>query len=128
MSLFERIKEISKQRGFALTEVARRAEIGEKSIYAWKPSKKYPDGITPKRATLEKVANVLNVSVDYLLGNTDEPQPRTSPATGSDDTPVDLSETNIFTYKGLPISKEDWELIKPMLAAAAKRNQEKDGD
>jgi transcriptional regulator with XRE-family HTH domain len=72
MTLFERVKETAKLKGFALSEVSRRAEIGEKSIYTWKPSKSFPEGIEPKRETLEKVADVLGVSVDYLLGNSDD--------------------------------------------------------
>ncbi|WP_419155699.1 helix-turn-helix domain-containing protein [Weissella minor] len=75
MTLFDRVKKISKEKGFALSEVARRADIGQKAIYTWKPSKTYPNGIEPKRETLEKVADVLGVSVDYLLGNTDEMHP-----------------------------------------------------
>lgn len=74
MTLFDRIKKTSKERGFALTEVARRAGIGEKSIYAWKPSKRYPEGITPRHETLEKVAEVLGVTVDYLLGTDNTPE------------------------------------------------------
>jgi transcriptional regulator with XRE-family HTH domain len=117
MTLFERIKKISKDRGFALTEVARRAEIGEKSIYAWKPSKAYPDGITPRRETLEKVADVLHVSVDYLLGNTDNP----SPAPAADKIPAwatsaDVAEwidfikedqANNLNYKGIELTEEE---------------------
>ena len=87
MTLFERVKDISKSKGFALTELARRAGIGEKSIYTWKPTKQFPDGIEPKRETLEKVADVLGVSVDYLLGNTDEMH-----SNKKDDMPVDLEE------------------------------------
>lgn len=71
MTLFERVKKIAKKNGFSLAEVARRANIGEKSIYTWKPSKTYPTGVHPSRDVLDKVANVLNVSTDYLLGKTD---------------------------------------------------------
>ncbi len=111
MTLFERIKKISKDRGFALTEVARRAEIGEKSIYAWKPSKAYPDGITPRRETLEKVADVLNVSVDYLLGNTDNP----SPAPAADNKPTDLADDTPFAYKGREIPPEQMAVLRQIL-------------
>lgn len=74
MTLFDRVKEISKQKGYTLTELADKAGIGEKSMYTWKPSEKFPNGVTPKRATLEKVAKALNVSVDYLLGSEDTNQ------------------------------------------------------
>lgn len=67
MTLFERVKKVSKDKGFSLAEVARKAGIGEKSIYTWKPSKTYPNGVTPSHDVLDKVANVLNVSVEYLV-------------------------------------------------------------
>lgn len=88
MTLFDRIKKIAKAKGYSLSEVSRRSGIGEKSIYTWKPSKTYPDGIVPKHETLQKVANVLGVSVDYLLGNTEDKH-----ASKNDDMPLDLEET-----------------------------------
>lgn len=71
LTLFDKVKKISNQKGFSLAELARRARIGEKSIYTWKPSKTYPDGVTPSRDILERVAKELNVSVEYLLGTDD---------------------------------------------------------
>ena len=126
MTLFERVKDISKSKGFALTELARRAGIGEKSIYTWKPTKQFPDGIEPKRETLEKVADVLGVSVDYLLGNTDEMH--LAPNAGKQE-PIDLAETvddserdNVISANGQPISDEDWAIIKAVLAKYPKRD------
>lgn len=71
MTLFERVKNISKDKGFSLSEVARRAGIGEKSIYTWKPSRTYPKGVTPSHDVLDKVASVLEVPVVYLLGSSE---------------------------------------------------------
>ena len=113
MTLFERIKKVSAERGFALTEVARRADIGEKSIYAWKPSKNYPDGITPRRETLEKVADVLHVSPDYLLGNTNNPNP--APKNGKPKA-VDLADRDVpMTFEGRPVSDEDRAIFEAIL-------------
>lgn len=52
MTLFDRVKTIATQRGYILAELPREAGIGEKSIYTWKHSKTYPDGVTPSRPTL----------------------------------------------------------------------------
>ncbi|MBJ7646741.1 helix-turn-helix domain-containing protein [Weissella confusa] len=102
MTLFERVKDIAKSKGFALTELARRAGIGEKSIYTWKPTKQFPDGIEPKRETLEKVADVLGVSVDYLLGNTDEMH-----SNKKNDKTVDLEkDTTILALDGMELSDD----------------------
>lgn len=88
MTLFDRVKTIAKQRGYSLAELARQAGIGEKSIYTWKPSKTYPNGIMPTHNSLQAVADVLGVSVDYLLGNTDDMH-----INKQDDMPIDLEET-----------------------------------
>lgn len=68
MTVFERIKKTAADRGLTLTQVSAKAGLGEKTIYKWK----YNDPSAPR---LQAVADVLNVSVDYLLGNTDDPSP-----------------------------------------------------
>lgn len=65
MTIFERTKEIAKTRGLSLQDVATAAGIGINSIYGWKNKK-------PSIDRIKAVADVLNVSVDYLLGNTDD--------------------------------------------------------
>lgn len=65
MTLFERTKEIASKRGMSLQEVAKKANLGVNSIYRWKER-------NPTTSNITKVADVLGVSVDYLLGNTDD--------------------------------------------------------
>ncbi|MDV8931181.1 helix-turn-helix domain-containing protein [Leuconostoc citreum] len=65
MTLYERTIFISKKRGYSLKTLAIKAGLAENSIYDWKKS-------TPKADNLQKVADVLHVSTDYLLGRTDE--------------------------------------------------------
>ena len=55
MSVLNRIREISKDRGLTLKEVARKAGIGENSIYKWKTT-------SPSTKSLEKVAKALGVT------------------------------------------------------------------
>ncbi|WP_436664624.1 helix-turn-helix domain-containing protein [Lactiplantibacillus plantarum] len=71
MTLFDRIKKISKERGYSIAEVERKAGISANYMYQWKKR-------NPSPKALASVADVLNVSVDYLLGNTDNPEPSTS--------------------------------------------------
>ena len=80
MTTFERIKEISKQRGLNLKKTATEAGLSENAIYKWKIQ-------TPQSNALRAVADVLGVSVDDLLGNTDEMH-----SNKKDDMPVDLEE------------------------------------
>ena len=78
MTLFERTKEISKKRGMSLQDAAKSAGIGINSIYQWKKQ-------TPSVDRIKLVADVLGVSVDYILGITDDMH-----ANKKDESTVDL--------------------------------------
>lgn len=66
MTLFERVKEISKKHGFSsLRVLSEQAGLSPNVVYGWKKKE-------PSAKSLQAVADVLGVSVDYLLGNTDE--------------------------------------------------------
>ncbi|MGK4016693.1 helix-turn-helix transcriptional regulator [Weissella paramesenteroides] len=81
MTLFERIKKTAKERGISLTALSVKSGLGEKTIYKWKEKE-------PSANRIKAVADVLGVSVDYLLGNTDDMH-----ANKDKDMPVDLEET-----------------------------------
>ncbi|WP_431060924.1 helix-turn-helix domain-containing protein [Weissella paramesenteroides] len=82
MTTFERIKQVANERGFNLKQTALMAGLSENALY------RYNQGVEPKYATVKAVADVLGVSVDYLLGNTDDMH-----ANKDKDMPVDLEET-----------------------------------
>lgn len=112
MTLFERIQTTAKKRGMSLRELNDRAKLGTNAIYRWKASK-------PAADKLQSVADVLHVSTDYLLGNTDNPSPDSSKA-------PDLADDHIFMYQGRPIPKEDMETIRAILDRyAAKKRGDK---
>lgn len=67
MSVLNRIREISKDRGLTLKEVARKAGIGENSIYKWKTT-------SPSTKSLEKVAKALGVTAEDLMSDSDDKQ------------------------------------------------------
>lgn len=67
MTTLDRIKELSKKQGRSLQKVAEEAGIGINSIYRWNTK-------TPSTDSLSKVATVLNVTVDYLLGTDETPE------------------------------------------------------
>lgn len=62
--LFDRVKELSEQRGENIKNVAVKLGFSENAFYKWKSQ-------SPKSETLEKVADYFHVSTDYLLGRTD---------------------------------------------------------
>lgn len=69
MTIFERIKELSKKRNISVKELALQLGFSENLFYRWKTT-------NPKADDLAKVADYFNVSVDYLLGRGDEAETR----------------------------------------------------
>lgn len=110
MSLLSRTKEISKLRGLSLDTVATKAGLSSKSIYNW-------DRNSPKSENLDKVADVLNVSVDYLLGRTNEMHPSSS------DTPApDISTDGVFFFDGQEVDEDTMNYIRETLRRIQKNN------
>ncbi|EKS9965061.1 helix-turn-helix transcriptional regulator [Enterococcus faecalis] len=66
MILFERISYLAKKQGLSVFDLAEKLNLSRNSIYSWKKS-------SPKAETLEKVAEYFDVTTDYLLGRTDNP-------------------------------------------------------
>lgn len=98
MTVFERVKETAKRRGLSLVVLNDKAGLGKNTIYTWKRVK-------PGTSALEKVAKVLGVTTDYLLGN-EEPG----------DKHVDLKKDPVvLSYGGKPVSDEDMDIIKAIL-------------
>ncbi|QLL68654.1 helix-turn-helix domain-containing protein [Lactobacillus johnsonii] len=68
MSIYQNIQEIAQDRGMSLKEVAKKAGIGENSIYRWQNHK-------PSMSSLNKVAIALNVDVEDLTTVEDSETP-----------------------------------------------------
>lgn len=111
---FERIKQLAKKRKMTLTEINDKSGLGTNSIYHWRNKK-------PSTDSLSKVAKTLNVSVDYLLGNTDDPtiDKKSSNVTNLDD------DDAILAFNGRPISDEYKKMIIAMLNSVEKQEGNK---
>ena len=97
MTTFERIKQLAKKRGYTLSALNDKAGLGTNSIYHWRNK-------TPSTQSLNKVATVLGVSADYLLGETEKKKT------------ADLADKDtVFTYEGREIPPEDLEYMKRLL-------------
>ena len=109
MTVYERIKEISKKRGMSLQTVAKAAGLSQNMIYQYK-------NVNPKMDTLKTLADVLGVSTDYLLGNTDDMHANKKATSNS---PVDLKEVaendnwdDYLSSDGRPLSDHDKKLLR----------------
>lgn len=67
MAFAERLKELRKQAHLTQVELAKRLGIGQSSYADWERDKK-----KPTQENLVKIAQILNVSIDYLVGNSEE--------------------------------------------------------
>lgn len=67
-TLLDRIKFLAKEKNLSLSEIERNADLAKTSIYTWKNK-------TPNAKTLEKVANILDTNIDYLIGRSNDPSP-----------------------------------------------------
>ncbi len=101
MTLISRTKDIAKLRGLSLDDVALKAGLSAKSIYNWGRN-------SPKSENLQKVADVLHVSTDYLLGRTDEMN-----ATSCDKNVADiLDDETILAFDGMEIEESEKEKLR----------------
>lgn len=67
MEFSERLKKLRKDSGFTQVDVAEKLGISQPAYASWERGIK-----KPTQENLVKIAQVLNVSVDYLVGNSEE--------------------------------------------------------
>ena len=122
MTIFERIKELSKKRNISVKELSLQLGFSENLFYRWKTT-------NPKASDLAKVADYFNVSIDYLLGREEE-------KTVSE--PIDLAEVansdddaifdSILSAGGRPLTDKDKAMIKLVFADRWEELQQKAKD
>jgi len=123
MTILDRIKEASKSKDLSLQNVADLAGIGKNSIYKWNKQK-------PSTENLAKVADVLQVSTDYLLGKSENNtlyglSDKDNRDIGKE---VDrmlsgLSSDAEVNYYGEPMTDEDKEKMRVAMIAALQAAQ-----
>lgn len=63
------LRELRTQKGLTQAELSKTLQVSASSIGMYEQGRREPDN-----ETLGRIANYFNVSTDYLLGRTDEPQ------------------------------------------------------
>lgn len=106
-TLVDRIKRLAYTKyGWNLKTTAQKAGIGTNSIYRWKSQ-------TPTTESLQKVATVLDTSVDYLLNGAGQSAIKRV---------VDLDDHDVwFTFEGHHVSANDLEIFKRLLRGSQKK-------
>ena len=108
---FERIKELAKKRGVNLQKVSEDLGFSTNYLYSLKNKK------TPSADHIAKIAEYFNVSTDYILGRTDNPNFPTESVTTADGRVVDLSNLRerVVLFDGKPLSDEDVDKIAQII-------------
>ena len=92
-----------KQKRMSQTELAKSAGVSQTTVTAWETGK-----AEPSSSAVAKLADIFNVTTDYLLGRPNKQE------TKKDD--VELSDDDvIMTWRGKPLSDEDRELIRRIM-------------
>lgn len=98
MAFAERLKELRKQANLTQVELAKRLGIGQSSYADWERGRK-----KPTQENLVKISQVFSVSIDYLVGNSEEKS--------NDLDNVEL----LFRMNSKGLSKEEKEVFKKEL-------------
>ncbi|MFS1376589.1 helix-turn-helix domain-containing protein [Enterococcus faecalis] len=104
MTTFERIQELAKKRDKNLKEISIELGYSKNYLYTLKTKE-------PAADKLRNIANYFNVSVDYLLGRTENPNQ--AGAKPSDD--LDEVLDNVMSFDGEPLDDHDREVIRAYL-------------
>ena len=101
------IKELRKQKHLTQKDLAKLMHVSQQTIGAWETERAIPGS-----DTLALLANLFNVSTDYLLGRDTKEDDLQTADLADDDT--------IFTFEGKPIPEQDLEYMKRLLRGGRK--------
>ena len=109
---FEKIKELADKHGISLNMLEENLGFSRNTIYNMKKS-------TPNVERVSKIADSFNVSTDYLLGRTENPNIAKD---GDASAPLDLRDiaAQSMLFDGKPLTEEDIDFITAVLEAHLK--------
>lgn len=107
MNLRDRIKELANQRKVSVAELERALGFGNGSISKWNKQ-------SPSTEKLKQVADYFQVSLDYLVGRSDDkydlsPQEKIDIGIEAEKMMKGLNEEGSINFYGEPMSEEDKE-------------------
>lgn len=107
-STLEKIKELALKRGISLQKVAE--DLGYSINYLYTLKEK-----TPKSDRLQEIADYFNVSTDYLLGRTDNPNIAGNSHVNEPDD-IDKIIDHAMLFDGKPLTNEDRRAIRGIIS------------
>lgn len=112
MDLLDRINELCEEKGITKKKMESEAGLSTGSTSKWKK------GFRPNNASLQKLSSFFGVSIDYLLGNTNDPMPgqRKNQEKPAEETPavgVVVSRNGLRT--SIELKPEDAQMIEELI-------------
>lgn len=110
-STFEIVKDLCENQGISLNTLEEKLGLGKNSLYGLKRNQ-------PSAERLQQIADYFNVSTDYLLGRTDNPNIANSKEQfffeGKEVNVEELAST-AMRFNGKPLSDEDKKAIQNII-------------
>ena len=109
-STFEIVKDLCEKQGISLNTLEEKLGLGKNSLYGLKRNQ-------PSAERLQQIADYFNVSTDYLLGRTENPNIARDTVTTPDGRVVDLSNLRerVVLFDGKPLSDDDVDKIAQII-------------
>lgn len=106
---FERVRELAKKQGLSINQLEDKLNFGKNSLYGLKKS-------NPNSKMIEKIADYFNVSTDYLLGRTDNPNIAKEETIGGY-TALEIADMadSAMTFDGKPLTDDDKKAIQNII-------------
>lgn len=108
-----RLRQLRKSRGWTMQEIADRLDTTKASISGYEQHDRMP---TPDKIII--FAKLFGVSVDYILGQTDDPTPHSKLA----DAKTYLSGIRQITWDGIELTDDDLRLAIDFFKVLAQKN------
>lgn len=102
------IRELRKQHGLTMRELGEKIGVSESTISLYETGKREPN-----YETLLKIAELFNVSVDYLLRGEEVPAAKT---------PITDDDIKFALFGGGPVTDEQFEEVKRFVQFVKERN------
>lgn len=115
------LAKLRKDAGMSQFELAERLGVSQQTISKYEKGTRQPDN-----ATLLKLSEIFNCSVDYLLGRTDDPSPRDETSTVSD--LEELLKQDTLMFDGEPLDEEAKEGILRFLKLVKETSEKRRKD
>ena len=108
---FEKVRELAKKQGLSLNQVEEKLGYSKNTLYSLKRQK-----VSSER--LQEIADYFNVSTDYLLGRTDNPNIANSKEQfffEGKEVNVEEHASTAMRFNGKPLSDEDKKAIQNII-------------